>query len=869
MFSTRSIQRQLLAGSIVCSSRVTASLVTPDLRDASDFGNRHAYIRYQIQHNNNNVRGIRCLEINNNATAMFALSSSEITALLTSGAGRPPSIIIPTNYQHSHDMRALAYALGATCATGLIGVNYNYANRSPLAAPADGLASFEDGDVIIPVGLLATADQQETFSAIAHGAGVAHVRLYSGRIAPGGALLQGADLASFALKCFLHISATDAAHGFGAHTMFAFARGISSMLTLRSHCEEGGFTRACFRNAAYPPSSGLIDTATTSHLGIDLCAGIPGELVAQTTLEYFLGCVCCLIDNRHSLISESGAPVVPEIVTNSNNHDTADNIPRLNGCIEIVFHDVEDAVAKRFGIGSSGAAEAQTIRDIVFSTPDPHLRHLTIVPGAWVEPSALRKNTDTPAFDIKLAPRHPVVLPMFNAFHSAENETVGSGHVIDWYCTNTKARNSGAHYFFSAAFATTGNDHPNGLGYFRQTARVDYQTRLLANAARHLNLAATRWNTPHNPIPNEAEGHCFESLSVIRFVRTNTNTNTMPSDTTLLRGTVRVSVDTLTVSADNQGVAVIKTARTHIERYNRHYAAAMRLLAPDDLMKNPKGPACHMGWTCLSIKPSAAQLRKFSGPAGQGLLVGGDDDDDLDQEGGYGPEGDSTDTDSSAGDGDDDYDQRDKNNNNNAIGADAGIAGANKRPSGKRPSKHAPLDNDNGFAQYEPAEGESDLDFAMRIAHEEEERARNATNIDNDEAENRFPAPPSQPVITPAINHAETNKSAAINQQRADQAARVAEERERERAARAHEGEQRAQAIAAERARAAEGVATNQLAVAVSNVIAVNRQNIATQLIDNRFPEHPRRVELINRVIELANNIADARARAAPRNPRQ
>jgi len=624
------------------ASQITASLVTPNQRDQSDYRSRRAKIIYQFQPFDGNSSGFRALELSDDKEAMWSVDSAVMHALFVPSVGKAPRLTLPGDYKHPHDLRAFSYCLGVACASGLRNLPIIPNIVAPISTPNDGLATFEAGDLIISNGLAATANEQHTLAILAHQAGCHAVRLHNGRVAQNGVVLDGTNLAAYAVRVLLNILADDQANAHGSHNAFAFARGLSSLVTLRSHCDEGGFTRNCFRNAAYPASGGLITSNAPEFNKMSCCSIMPNEMLARFATETFLKAVASVVNSREVLISEDGVGVLPLLCTKPitiTENATAYNIPNLVNATDNIFSQANTIFSTAMNMNNSGVAEANIVRGAVYAAADPHLLMSNICPGAWVEVSGIQMTDMSPAYSGGFHIGCNIKLPMIKSNNYASNAyPEGLGAVTDFEVHDSKFREHGIHYFFSRAFSDGPNSFPNGLGYIRQAFPLNTMSRYAANAGADASLALARWNTPHNPMPSDFEGHHFDSYGAVRVFLTEQNINNLPSMETFLKGSVTIHISPLTSTSFTDHTII--TVRSHITRYNKHYAAAMRIERPDTFMWPTLAPSWKRGWTCCeddneALYPETEEAAHPSHNApdvdSQNHAVLDDDDDDSEE----------------------------------------------------------------------------------------------------------------------------------------------------------------------------------------------------------------------------------------------
>lgn len=868
------LAHKLANGDVSFRCETTASLSGLDTDDIGSFTRRLATIIYQIQHHKgskNNAAGLNCLETNATIAPMFSIESSLLNTLLTPSTGKAPTLALPTDYRHSYDMRSLAYVCGVATAAGLTRTQFNPQARAAMNAPNEGFLSFELGDVLIENGLCTTADQQETFSAMAGEAGAAHVRLCNGRVAAGGQLLAGAALAEYAHRVAMLIGAFDTTSKFGCHSLFAFARGLSSHLTLRGHCDEGGFTRSCFRYAEYPPATGLIRSTPTNFLNINLDCTLPADIVAANSMYLFFTAVAAVMNSRSCTLA-NGITAVPLIVTNSAAANTSDQIPRLSAQMTEIMSGAERKYADHLALPTSNLLESANIRREVFAANDPHLSGLTITPGAWVEVGGLQTKNLSPAFDPGFAVGKRTTLPLFDAKQHVSNTTNGPGHMIDWYTADTSMRHHGANYYFSAAFSSARAVYPNGLSNFRQVRVVNVQSKWLANAAHQPALNLARWNTAHNPFPNESEGHCVASVSVIRYIQTAQNMVEMPIACTLPKLSVHVQLSTLTCDDAPIQHTKIVTVRNHCEQYSAQYARAMRIEAPDhgDI---PVAPREFFGWCCMRSNAT------FPGPGGPrpgawGAAVNNNDP-DADEPDDNLPDDDAdslapTDTappgsiNGEAGE----QNHRDGNNNNNndddgdqQLDADDAAYTQAIADIGREAAEQRRALNPNEIAAIQDAARRHDEIVRQREARIADDVESNKL-FDNNTLDTQIPDGKKVAPAEPLADFAKVAANAANAANAVERDARIARERELARAANA--------AAQAERERAA--IARNQQHAIngfVANAHNTFRGFADTQparaamdaTINFRFPEldDATRAQVINQCFAHINNMNAAR----------
>jgi hypothetical protein len=562
--------------------------------EAQQYGRRAGRIVYQLQRKL--AGGMMSIDVAQNA--MFELDVATIMASLVAYTGKAPTLSMPASGRVTHDLRAFAYTLGDFAMRGYAGIGL-----PPVAAivtgPSVGVHTVESGDVCIDTGVCNTADEMATLSVVAAASGCGSVRNLTSRIPVGGAVLAGDELTSYCVRLLHVVMAGEAAAGRGAHTLFAFARGMACHLTLRSHCDEGGFTRKCFDSAVYAPACGYLSNREQEFNGISTHVKLTMKRTAEAMLSYYFAAVLAVVQGRRAMDGDRGTRnVIPVMcTTNKKGEHAADDFSGMVEEVDRIFASAADRLCNYINVAASNREEVGIIRMNVLSHPDAHLKCKIVCPGAWVEPAGITPKHVILSVGPALASQKTVRLPMFD---TGEVLTSGDGtfvtSIVEVNLTNTSARYWGASYFFEDRYHLSSGMAPGGLGYWRQVRRRDVKSTWLSMAAQQASLQNTRWKLPHSWLPSDFEQHCVDSCAHIRLEYTAENIMQLPQVSEWKSAFVDVTISPLVVcdSFDDD----IETHRSHPEWYSRHYSRMMRVVAPEMRELPPLTLRVRLGWCC-------------------------------------------------------------------------------------------------------------------------------------------------------------------------------------------------------------------------------------------------------------------------------
>ncbi len=157
-----------------------------------------------------------------------------------------------------YDTRALAYSLGRRLA--LLGVDGSIDNAACQVLSYSGAAgAFTNGDFAVTPGPGLSNGVLTAYAHLCCDCGLQRLFVVDDTAQ----LVTGVRNPHFWLECYMRVAnqmACDAmVQGVLGAWLFAFARGVSCVLTLHSHTEEGGYARRALMNADYPSPRGWIN----------------------------------------------------------------------------------------------------------------------------------------------------------------------------------------------------------------------------------------------------------------------------------------------------------------------------------------------------------------------------------------------------------------------------------------------------------------------------------------------------------------------------------------------------------------------------------------------------------------------------------
>lgn len=417
------------------------------------------------------------------------------------------------------DLRGFAYVLGVAAAAGSNNAEFNYDR---------GLASVRllspswsvpvSGQLTIGPGIAVSSREYVTLAYLAFAGGIRSLQLMADLLPDRTARpLQGTELAGFALKLANNVFCAAQSCACAGHHMQAFFRGMSHSWSLWSHTDEGGWIRKALANAMYPPGAGIIAVTTEEFMSLPLRRRIASEDVTKLCVGLYL--------TFAGLVTVADCEVEGMPTVFEKDIPGGENRPSSFEGLHQRMYDVmgiwRRLVADRFELHHGAVGDEHSFA--AFFTGDRVDRHLSndaFIPFWWVEPSPLvtgdtgklfmpairggRKTIPLCGYDDLVHPDVP----------THRNGTFPPGMAIKIKFGEGGIRSRGYSYLLSGSYRRA-----NGLGFMEQVsdpALGVYTTDALFVEPGVTNCADRRWVTPHNPMPNPAEGY-FTTANMVQY----------------------------------------------------------------------------------------------------------------------------------------------------------------------------------------------------------------------------------------------------------------------------------------------------------------------------------------------------------------
>jgi hypothetical protein len=468
-----------------------------------------------------------------------------------------------TSYSVEHvsngkfDFRSFMFVLGATFASGAAQVPVTFSSRaSGYKTLNTGWLVPDVGDVTIGPNLAQNANQFVTLLALFGEAGVDNVTVLSDYV-PGttGNVLTGRGLAKFSWRLALNVlNSAQECLCFGSH-FTAFFAGMTSVVTLNAHTDEGGWIRQLFRKVRYPRSTGIVSGMGREFIGFPLQESIPGEDTLRVFSGLYLSTAALihpadvLVNSRTSVYERTEVPT-----------QRICDFGTLTSDVTAVMNKWRDLICDQYGQHHDASSDLGAYYNYLRNPgADRHMDADLIVPFFWVETAPLI-TMDIEGYWLPARLCQVKTLPLF-----AARDVQHTGHAMDskgripphssvWLVRGpTTFREEGASYLLSSAYSPD-----NGLAQF--VLEPDSEGRAPPGIAfvddGNANLANMRWVTPHNPMPCPVEGM---SLAETTFRMHSVNIRLDPTPDELLNGTVESRLSSFFIKKD----APVGKGRTH------------------------------------------------------------------------------------------------------------------------------------------------------------------------------------------------------------------------------------------------------------------------------------------------------------------
>jgi hypothetical protein len=449
-------------------------------------------------------------DMNLGARASVAVQSTDYIASRISELHARTSYAVQHLATGKADFRALLYVLGEALMGGAGSTSFNdVVQYATIGTLGQNLRVPALGEIMLGADICQTNHQLVTLMGLARKAGVTHVTFLGDTLlSTEGQFLTGRGLAKFALRVALNVLKTAAeTNSFGAH-FEAFVSGMTSAVSLHGHTDEGGWIREFLKKSSFPPSCGIIANTGTEFMGLPLKESIAPQDCLKVAVAMYL----------ESIALFHVADVQMNGKTSVYGKETKTDRPSSYGDF---VNDIDSMMVKWKGLicdkygqhhdtMTSGGCHAKWISDDAL---ERHFKPDIFIPWFWVETSPLLMDKHvgywTPASHSEL-----VRLPLVGAKGLAHNSTYldGKGRPrpgTDIYVKREMKsfREEGIHYILNPKYSKVG-----GLNFFKNSEGANGEKMCEYALAEdgETNVAAMRWVTHDNPMPNPVEGMVLE-----------------------------------------------------------------------------------------------------------------------------------------------------------------------------------------------------------------------------------------------------------------------------------------------------------------------------------------------------------------------
>jgi hypothetical protein len=467
------------------------------------------------------------------------------------------------------DLRALAYATGAAFAAGSWEIPIDRNPRVTVTVTPSSLLwrAPTNAEIVVAPCMFNSSNDWSSFLNICSIARIRNVIWMGDTIPPPGRVYTDASMATYALRLYAWILATSELANCAGHHYLAFIRGMTSVLTVHGHNNEGGWVRPLLTTCDYPPSTGFLYSPANEINGIPLS----GRIMNTEAMSF---CCAMLLEffGLYALsdIDHDGNPTMWEVP-----YDSEGRPSDVNGILDIYEHltRVRNNFCWMYKLTADVASDNGSCR--TYFSDNKEDRHF--VPGEFmqayhlIEPSAILSSKQFNKWG-PCDPTGPVVMPLFDGvervvtqknYYEANNLPC-SGSRYRMVMNGFKARTSGFSYIMSSAY----NRH-DGIG--RMQFVQDLALGVVSDKLIHANPDATllsqcRWSTPHCPLPNPIE--CMAPTKMCLDF-THSGTRHSPNLKDIKEGKVTSIIGDFRVECDDEAIAYVtsKHVPPHLRRY--------------------------------------------------------------------------------------------------------------------------------------------------------------------------------------------------------------------------------------------------------------------------------------------------------------
>jgi hypothetical protein len=350
-----------------------------------------------------------------------------------------------------------------------------------------------------------TSNQMATLMGLARAAGVVKITFLGDTLlSTDGYILTGRALAKFALRVATNVLKMAAeCNVFGAHKV-AFLAGMTQVMTLHAHSDEGGWVRRLLRNVSYPPSIGLIGTVGTEFTGLPLRESVAGTECLRMAVGEYLECMALLhvadvtVNGKTSVYIKDDPGVKPSCFG-----------PFVNE-MATVLDEWRSQLCARDNQHDDSVSDMGAYRKWIESNDDDrHFDVDTLVPW-WIVETAPLLSGEYAGYWVPASHGAVINMPLIGGdgvahngmyVDGAQRPSLGTDMVVKR--SKKTYREEGIHYLLDRKYNDKGylGSIMNGEGPSGQRA-----ASVLFSPDGEYELGRARWVTPDNPLPSPVEG---------------------------------------------------------------------------------------------------------------------------------------------------------------------------------------------------------------------------------------------------------------------------------------------------------------------------------------------------------------------------
>lgn len=418
-----------------------------------------------------------------------------------------------------YDQRALCYIaafVGARAAYG--GVCAIPDSMTAITGHSEIATSLTGNQMVTSSGVYNSPDELLTFLHLTHMAGVTRIYSLNDNIMRSGRLLTGDYLSAYCARLVTSILMSANAYDCAQFHMAAAMRGTCAALELMGHSDEGGFCRAFYKCASYPPSCGTLINSRTAIFFGDVCTV---KTVRGTGRRFFTSLLFGLAGLTAACDYDASDCNRPYTLFAGDTEWSVsdgrlDQWPGLYEACRTVYGRLTSKICAVYNFTATPQVEVGTLHMFDRYAEEKHLKDLTYAnPFFWVEPVALdlgtvesRTRYFTPYGSQRGPGAHTPLMKGTKVMETREYDSnrpmKGSRYLVR--CTNTCMREFGISYILNRAY-----NPADGLRCFELTNVAGADPTMVGTHDGMTHLGGYRWATWDTAIPQPGNGVMLEN----------------------------------------------------------------------------------------------------------------------------------------------------------------------------------------------------------------------------------------------------------------------------------------------------------------------------------------------------------------------